>query len=151
MQTLLPLKCDLLSFFHPLDSFTLQIGESLPPESSRLLYHLEHTLPDRLAKEIASGTHLLCTGNAAACASSDLEERHAIMNPFGHGFHLDRADFDELLRSCVIDSTNSLQRNACVVKCRFKGVQKDSANTWIIHADVDGKTTTFFAKWVIDA
>jgi flavin-dependent dehydrogenase len=154
MQTLLPLKCDLPWFFHRLDSFTLQIGESLPPESSRLLYHLQHTLPDRLAKEIASGTHLLCTGNASAWASSDLEERHAIMNPFGHGFHLDRAAFDELLRSSVIDSkhsTNSLQRNACVVKCRFKGVQKDSANTWIIHADVDGKTMTFFTKWVIDA
>ena len=37
------------------------------------------------ANGVASGTHLLCTGNASAWASSDLQERHSIMNPFGHG------------------------------------------------------------------
>jgi hypothetical protein len=70
------------------------------------------------------------------------------MNPFGHGFHLDRAAFDEMLRSGVAQSLHS---NTCVIKGKFKGVEKDSESNWVIHADVDGEATTFFARWVIDA
>lgn len=76
------------------------------------------------------------------------------MNPFGHGFHLDRAAFDELLRRSVIDSQHTMkasQTNPCMVKGRFKTAEKDSASNWAVHVDVDGETMTFIAKWVIDA
>ena len=46
------------------------------------------------------------TGNASAWSSSVLEERHSILNPFGHGLHLDRADFDEVLRNTVVSCTS---------------------------------------------
>lgn len=75
------------------------------------------------------------------------------MNPFGHGFHLDRAAFDEMLRSTVgdyHDNRVSAQGN-CVMKGKFKAVEKDSANNWVVRADVGGKATTFYTKWVIDA
>ena len=105
-----------------------------------------------MQNEVASGTHLVCTGNASAWASSDLQERHSIMNPFGHGLHLGRAAFDEMLRNTVTnnfehDTTRSFQ----VVKGRFKGIEKDSACNWVVEADIAGETMTFIARWVIDA
>lgn len=97
---------------------------------------------------VASGTHLPCTGNASAWASPVLEERHAIMNPFGHGLHLDRAAFDEMLRDTVRHKEGS---RLSLIKGRFKGIGKDSQKLWAIRADVDGETRTFLAKWVVDA
>jgi flavin-dependent dehydrogenase len=79
-----------------------------------------------------------------------LEERHAIMNPFGHGFHLDRAAFDELLRRSVKEC-RSQSGGFDVVKGRFQSIEKDSANNWVIHADVDEEPRVFLTKWVIDA
>jgi hypothetical protein len=132
--------------------YSTQIGESLPPESSRLLQHLHPTLPGRVQNEVASGTHLVCTGNASAWVSSDLQERHSIMNPFGHGLHLGRAAFDEMLRSTVNNnSDHDTTKSFRVVKGRFKGIGKDSACNWVVEADVAGETTTFIARWVIDA
>ena len=104
-----------------------------------------------MQNEAGSGTHLLCTGNASAWASSDLQERHSIMNPFGHGFHLNRAAFDEMLRSTVTNSDHDTTKAIQVVNGRFKGIKKDSACNWVVEADVAGETTTFFARWVIDA
>jgi len=99
--------------------------------------------------------HLLCTGNASAWASAALEERHAIMNPFGHGFHLNRAAFDERLRCSVKDrqfETMSRQSGVGVVKGRFRGIERDyTSNRWVVHSDVDKETNVFFGNWVVDA
>ena len=77
------------------------------------------------------------------------------MNPFGHGLHLNRAAFDEMLRSTVTnnpDHDTTTTKSFQVVKGRFKGIEKDSACNWVVEADVaGGETTTFIARWVVDA
>lgn len=130
-----------------------QIGESLPPEASRLLYHLEPSLPARLAEECATGIHSICSGNASSWASPELEEQYAIMNPYGHGWHLGRAAFDELLRESV---SHCAQREQSVpralVKGRFKQIEKESTSTWVVHVEEsESEFGTFRAKWVVDA
>lgn len=72
-----------------------KIGESLPPEAARLLRFLDPALPATLKE------HLECAGTASAWTSMYLEEREAMMNPFGHGWHLDRAKFDQSLRDAA--------------------------------------------------
>jgi flavin-dependent dehydrogenase len=76
------------------------------------------------------------------------------MNPFGHGYHLNRAVFDETLRSLVMDyesKTKSMPQGIDVLKGRFTGAEKDSSGKWAIQAEVDNDPKTFLAKWVVDA
>lgn len=128
-----------------------QIGESLPPESMRLLHHIHPSIPARVAEDVASGVHIPCTGNASAWASETMEERHAIMNPFGHGLHLDRAGFDETLRDSVRKSGgDTTPVRIEMVHGRFKTAEVVDG-CWIVQVDIDGKERRFAGAWVIDA
>jgi flavin-dependent dehydrogenase len=74
------------------------------------------------------------------------------MNPFGHGFHLNRMAFDESLRRGVIDTRDGISgEDTCVVKATFKRIEKRSDGISVVHVLMDGQERTFFAKWVIDA
>jgi len=130
------------------DPSVFKVGESLPPESSPLLHYLHPSIPSLLA----SGTHAHCTGNASAWASPILEERHSIFNPFGHGLHLDRASFDELLRQVVMDSCRTSESaESGLIKGTFKNAEKNSFGKWSVQVEVDGIPSTFFSMWLVDA
>jgi flavin-dependent dehydrogenase len=133
----------------------MQIGESLPPESGRLLQYLHPSLPKHLSSRVESGLYTSCTGNASVWSSSVLEERHAIFNPFGHGLHLNRANFDELLKNTVINCTSvseSTNSRLFFEKGKFKGIHRNEKGLWIVEIE-DGKEVrkSFVAKWVVDA
>ncbi|KAH9476373.1 Putative FAD-dependent oxidoreductase LodB [Psilocybe cubensis] len=128
-----------------------KIGESLPPESGRILQYLDPSLTDSLSRMVSRGEHTVCTGNASAWSSPILEERHAIMNPFGHGLHLNRAAFDELLRNSVRDVGSRKRSASAFTIATFKGVRKGSDGIWNIEIDVDGEKDLVRAEWVIDA
>lgn len=135
---------------------TLQIGESLPPEASRILHYLSPELPTQLAQNTACGIHSSITGNASIWESSDLQETFSIMNPFGAGWHLDRASFDESLRDAVrtvCSRSNSIPGSPRKLeKARFLGVDKD-AGSWIISAEgLESKDKRRYrSKWIVDA
>ena len=132
----------------------MQIGESLPPESGRLLQYINESLSKQLSSRVESGIYTSCTGNASAWSSSVLDERHAIFNPFGHGLHLNRADFDEVLRNTVVVNCTSESNNSRFFfeKGRFKGIYKNEKGLWNVEME-DGKEMrkSFVAKWVVDA
>ena len=133
----------------------MQIGESLPPESGRLLQYLHPSLPKQLSSRVESGTYTSCTGNASAWSSSVLEERHAIFNPFGHGLHLNRSEFDEVLRNTVVvnctSESNSSSRFS-FEKGRFKGIHRNEKGLWNVEIEDDKEVRKgFVAKWVVDA
>jgi len=101
-----------------------------------------------------SGIYTTCTGNASAWSSSVLEERHAILNPFGHGLHLNRADFDELLRNIVLTNCTSESNNSrfSFEKGKFKGIHRNGKGLWDVEIEDDkGVRKSFVAKWVVDA
>lgn len=79
------------------------------------------------------------------------------MNPYGAGWHLDRALFDETLRSSC---GSILQKGRFVAVRRFGGDSKSTGATggriefgWEIDVEMDGVGTaeTFRAKWLVDA
>ena len=76
-----------------------------------------------------------------------LEERHAIINPFGHGRHLNRADFDEILRTTVKNCTSRLS----LERGKFKDIHRTREGLWNIEMDVKGERKSVAAKWVVDA
>ncbi|CEL54920.1 hypothetical protein RSOLAG1IB_07412 [Rhizoctonia solani AG-1 IB] len=78
-----------------------KIGESLPGEARRFLQYLSSSITERLEQATAQGVHTHCTGNASVWQSLDLQETFAITNPFGKGWHLNRAAFDDHFRTCV--------------------------------------------------
>lgn len=130
----------------------MQIGESLPPESGRLLQYLHPSLPIHLSSRVESGIYTSCTGNASAWSSSDLEERHAIFNPFGHGLHLNRADFDDVLKNTVINCTSESNSRFLFEKGRFKGIHRNENGSWNVDMEDDKQVRkSFVAKWVVDA
>lgn len=131
----------------------MQIGESLPPESGRLLQYLHPSLPNQLSSRVESGVYTSCTGNASAWSSSVLEERHAILNPFGHGLHLNRADFDELLKNTIVVNCTSESNNSRFLfeKGRFKGIHRNEKGLWIVETEDKEVRKSFVSKWVVDA
>ncbi|KAF5314335.1 hypothetical protein D9619_011775 [Psilocybe cf. subviscida] len=128
------------------DPENFKVGESLPPESGRLLHYLDASLMKTMSSRVSSGLHTPCSGNASAWASSQVEERHSIMNPFGHGHHLDRANFDEMLR-CAVDQGPS----TTLKKGKFSSIHKRDDGKWILDLDVQGTQKGIEATWVVDA
>ena len=92
-----------------------------------------------------------CTGNASAWSSPVLEERHAILNPFGHGLHLDRADFDEVLRNTVINCASESKSRFLFEKGKFKSIHRNDKGLWNIEMEDKGIRKSIVAKWVVDA
>ncbi|KJA24104.1 hypothetical protein HYPSUDRAFT_200910 [Hypholoma sublateritium FD-334 SS-4] len=131
------------------DPDVFKIGESLPPEAIRLLHRLDGSLSKSLTEQIASGVHRLCTGNASAWATATAEERHAILNPFGHGLHLDRAAFDETMRAVIVQLSQKDSRIA-LIKGRLIDLQSDNG-CWAIRVEVGDETRTIHTEWLIDA
>lgn len=69
------------------------------------------------------------------------------MNPFGNGRHLNRSDFDEVLRTTVKNCTSRL----AFEKGKFKDIYKAQGKLWNIEMDVKGERKSVAAKWVVDA
>jgi flavin-dependent dehydrogenase len=67
------------------------VGEGLPPAARALLESLG------LWERFAAAGHLPSYGNRSAWGSSELRATDFLFNPYGHGWHLDRAAFDAQL------------------------------------------------------
>ncbi|HEY0372671.1 MAG TPA: tryptophan 7-halogenase [Thermoanaerobaculia bacterium] len=78
------------------------IGESLVPSASTLLAELG--VLDRFLAD----AHAPCYGNLSAWGTSELAEQDFIRSPYGHGWHLDRARFDAMLRDAARDAGATL-------------------------------------------
>ncbi|HEX6094943.1 MAG TPA: tryptophan 7-halogenase [Thermoanaerobaculia bacterium] len=77
---------------------TFAFGESLVPSARTLLTELG--VWDRFLAD----AHAPCYGNLSAWGTSELAEQDFIRSPYGHGWHLDRASFDAMLRDAARDA-----------------------------------------------
>jgi flavin-dependent dehydrogenase len=68
-----------------------RIGESIPPDTRRLLAGLG------LWEAFLSQGHERCLGSCSSWGGDGLGYNDFVTNPYGHGWHLDRARFDALL------------------------------------------------------
>ena len=125
---------------------TFKIGEALPPAARPLLSDLgiwEHFQTD---------PHLPCYGNLSAWGSSHLDSTDFIYDPQGHGWHLDRARFDALLRARA-QYTGAEVRGATVVKsvvhCRKAGSHGEHG--WCLTLTGSEGEAQVGCRWLIDA
>ncbi|TBU30802.1 hypothetical protein BD311DRAFT_658188 [Dichomitus squalens] len=134
------------------DPSAYKIGESLPAAARRSLSMLDPSLLPRLTEDTSRGLHDVCTGNASAWASADLHETYSLMNPYGAGWHLDRARFDDMLRQ----TCGSMLWRGKIVGVRRAdggGVEGSPVFGWDIDAKPAGTSSmkTFRTRWLVDA
>ncbi len=72
-------------------------GESLPPAANKLLADMG------LFDEFKQQGHLACFGNQSRWGSDHLSETDFLRDPMGHGWHLDRQEFELWLRQKALD------------------------------------------------
>ncbi|MFI9150589.1 NAD(P)/FAD-dependent oxidoreductase [Streptomyces sp. NPDC053367] len=115
-----------------------RIGETLPPGARPLLRDL-----GLLAGLDADG-HLPCTGTDAAWGSEQLHGRAHVMDPHGHGWHLNRVRFDAFLRGAAEDAG---ARPVCGVAVRRTG----RPGAWRLVVRERGVERELPCAWLVDA
>ncbi len=105
-----------------------------------------------LTDDTLRGLHDICTGNASAWASAELHEIYSLMNPYGAGWHLDRAHFDEMMRGAC----DTMLLKGKFVAVRRTDVDATTGSHWfgweldVRLAESDAEEI-FRAKWLVDA
>jgi len=115
-------------------------GESLPPAANRLLGDMG------LLDEFRGQGHLPYYGNQSRWGSEYLRETDFLRDPMGHGWHLDRREFEIWLRQ------KAMQRGgALLAPARLAQVERDEEQLWritVMHAD---RRLVIQARVLIDA
>jgi flavin-dependent dehydrogenase len=97
------------------EATSFKVGESMPGVAARTIARAGY--PDVLSK-IA---RLKCSGNRSAWGSSVLQFRPGLLDPYGGGFHLDRAQFDQELLCEAVAAGAQLLRGARFQKSAGSG------------------------------
>lgn len=118
---------------HP--SVQRKIGESLIPASRRLLHDLG------VWDEFQARSYLICYGNQSAWGHAGLHYTDFLRSPDGHGWQLDRQDFEALLQKHAQALGSYLFWDTRVIGV----VQKE--HQWIVESSVGD----FVADQLIDA
>jgi flavin-dependent dehydrogenase len=108
-------------------------GESIPPAARPLLERLG--LWDQLARD----RHRPCHGNRSSWGSDGADELPFLFTPYGHGWHVDRRRFEQLLQQRAIDA-------GVVRRTRTRVVDATSnASGWRLRCDDGAEVEAVFA------
>jgi flavin-dependent dehydrogenase len=122
------------------DYANTRIGETLPPAIRKPLVSLgiwEQFLADR---------HLASFAINSAWGRGELYENDSIFNPYGTGWHVDRARFDAMLARKVEHAGAKLHRRAQLMSCA-----EDDTGTWDVEFACEDGRKSLRAKFVVDA
>ncbi|MFG2339866.1 tryptophan 7-halogenase [Streptomyces yangpuensis] len=115
------------------------LGEALPA-AARVL------LRDLAADDVDERHHLPCYANLSAWGSDDLAAQDSILDPHGHGWHLDRVRFDRGLRERArLLGTDVAERTTA----RPSGRAGDG--TWTVELRGPCERRTVRCRWLVDA
>ncbi len=116
------------------------LGEALPAAARVLLRDLDalDVLDER--------HHLPCYANLSAWGSEDLAAQHSILDPHGHGWHLDRGRFDRELRERArLLGTDVAERTTA------RPAGRCGDGTWTVELRAPGRHRTVRCRWLVDA
>ena len=116
------------------------IGESLPPDAKNVLLRLG------VWEKFKAGAHLQCFGNKSYWFSDKAQYHDFMQHPVGHGWHLDRATFDQMLLDHAIAMGADYHANTRIVESKL---ENDSWRLTLKGANRREHTET--AVFVVDA
>jgi len=115
-----------------------RVGETLPPEARRLLEELG------AFARFERDAHVRSPGIISIWGTDAQTVNDFIFNPFGYGWHLDRARFDRSLAAEAEACGAALLVDARVVAAR-------EGTLWCVRGQADGRSLDFEADWLVDA
>jgi len=116
------------------------IGESIPPNSKRILNSLG------VFKEFSKENHLPCYGVCSYWGDDKRGYNDTVLSPFGHGWHLDRRKFNRFLAKQAQNKGVVVETNATFKK----GTSLNNGNFSIRYTQRD-KEIQVTSKFVVDA
>lgn len=117
-----------------------RIGETLPPAIKPLLVSLD------VWETFLRDAHVSSPAVQSAWGSDELYSQDHIYNPYGPGWHVDRARFDQMLAARARDAGVSLLTKAELVSCL-----NDSDGNWQIEISCNDRKSHVEARFLVDA
>ncbi|WP_405525928.1 tryptophan 7-halogenase [Streptomyces avidinii] len=116
------------------------VGEALPA-AARVLLH------DLAAQDVLDERHHLpCYANLSVWGSDDLAAQDSILDPHGHGWHLDRGRFDRELRERArLLGTDVAERTT------VRPADRSGDGTWTVELRGPRGRRTVRCRWLVDA
>ncbi len=118
----------------------IRIGETLPPSVKRLLVSL------RVWDQFIAQNHTPAVGIRSAWGHAELYDNDFIRNPYGYGWHIDRARFDEMLVLAAEQAGARVYRGAQLVSCL-----QNREGDWRLDIVSDGEWKHLKTNFVVDA
>jgi flavin-dependent dehydrogenase len=122
------------------DFTDIRIGETLPPTIKKLLTNLG--VWERFQRE----NHSPSFGINSAWGQADLYANDFIFNPYGSGWHVDRARFDAMLAQAAENAGVHVLRGAQLIS-----IQETAGNGWRVEVGAEGKQLEWESQFVVDA
>jgi flavin-dependent dehydrogenase len=117
-----------------------RIGETVPPQVCVMLSQLG--VWERFLRDC----HLASPGTVSIWGDHRLAENDFIFNPYGHGWHLDRRLFDQMLLEAAEEAGVQVYRGARLLRCC-----PTETGLWEFQAVMGGLSRPGRAEFVIDA
>jgi flavin-dependent dehydrogenase len=117
-----------------------RFGEGLVPAARLILEELG------VFDEFTAEAHLPSFGNESSWGSPAVHRTDFIRSPYGHGWHLDRARFDAMLR-------NSARAAGAFVHARswLRAFRDDGDGTWSLDVEGPSGINRIRSRWLVDA
>jgi len=115
-----------------------KVGEALPPAVNPLLRHLG------VWRTMLADGHRVCPGNESVWGGPVAAGIDFIRDPNGHGWHVDRARFDAMLRAAA------RAQGAAVIERAAVRESERAERRWRLALESSQGTSEIEASWVID-
>lgn len=116
-----------------------KFGESLIPSAQNILREIG------LWEEFQKGGHAPCFGNCSAWGGPGLGETDFIRSPYGHGWHLNRAAFDQMLWQGAVAAGATP-----FLPARWESARRVGSH-WSVELTTDEGKRVVECEWLVDA
>jgi flavin-dependent dehydrogenase len=119
---------------------SFRVGETLPPEIRRLLTELG------VWERFLASDHVESHGIRSAWETPVARHHDFLYDPYGCGWHVERAGFDAMLAGAAADAGAEL-----IVAARITSLHEDVNGQWLIEIAAGGKKRTIRGRLLVDA
>jgi flavin-dependent dehydrogenase len=116
-----------------------KVGETLPPASRPLLEQLG------VWDKLSADGHLPSYGNVSAWGTSTLAATDFIFHAGGHGWQIDRRQFDRRLATAACEAGAVIYYSTQYLEAQ------EAAPGWLVRGLCNGNPMCLTARWIIDA
>ena len=117
-----------------------RVGETLPPAIRKLLTELG------VWDQFLASERLESYGIRSAWETPVARHQDFLFNPYGSGWHVDRAAFDSMLAGAAAKAGATL-----LVSARITAIRQDTSGAWLLEVAQDQNKRILCARWLVDA